>query len=189
MLEHIFKKLRQLKRVPAMESAVNPWDTPQKKKSIEADIDKLYVCSRKGLWALAIFLLASIIAYQCRDLTLTGCLSASFREQLGPAPPEILVDALQVVSTFSSLILISGRIYDRRTPGNTWMHLGFRLIFYPLYFVCDLLGPHFDFVFVSGLVVLALQHYNIWNYAQRAIEKKMSLWDQLRACNREVTEK
>ena len=156
-------------------------------KTINAEIDRLYICSRKGLWGLAIFLVASIVAFQFRDQTLTGCLSSAFREQLGPAPPEILIDILQVVSTFSSLILIAGKIYDGRVPGNTWMHLGFRLVFFPLYFMADSLGAHFDFVFVSGLVVLALQHYNIWNYASRAIEKKMTVWDQLNACDKRVT--
>lgn len=189
MFGHIFNKMRQQRTVAAAEAAGNNWDSPQKQKTIKADIDQLYVCSRKGLWGLAIFLLASIVAYHFRDQTLTGCLSTALRAQLGPAPPEILVDILQVVSTFSSLVLISGRIYDGRMPGNTWMHLGFRLVFFPLYFVCDSLGAHFDFVFVSGLVVLALQHYNIWNYAQHAIEKKMTLWEQLSACNREVTGK
>ena len=91
----------------------------------------------------------SIVAYQLRDQTLTGCLSSAFREQLGPAPPDILIDILQLVSTFSSLILIAGKIYDGRTagdswtPGNTWAHLGFRLVFFPLYFIADSLGCPF----------------------------------------------
>ena len=190
MLGHIFNKSQQQKSATSTEPSVNHWDSPLMQKKIEADIDKLFVDSRKGLWALIIFFAVSIVAYQLRDHTLTGCLSTAVREQLGPAPPDILIDILQLVSTFSSLILICGRIYDSRTagetwkPGNTWAHLGFRLVFFPLYFIADSLGAHFDFVFVSGLVVLGLQHYNIWNYSSRAIEEKLTLWDHLSACGR-----
>jgi hypothetical protein len=190
MLWHIFSKVRQQKTAFSTEPAADRRDSPPMQQTIEADIDKLFVCSRKGLWALVIFFAVSIVAYQLRDQTLTGCLSTAVREQLGPAPPDILIDILQLVSTFSSLILICGKIYDIRTagdtwkPGNTWAHLGFRLVFFPLYFIADSLGAHFDFVFVSGIVVLGLQHYCIWNYSSRVIEEKLTLWDHLSACER-----
>ena len=195
MLGHINNTSRQQKSASSAEPAANRWDSPLMQKSIEADIDKLFVDSRKGLWALIIFFAASIVAYQLRDLTLTGCLSTAVREQLGPAPPETLIYILQFVSTFSSLILIAGRIYDgckpgnSWTPGNTWAHLGFRLVFFPLYFIADSLGAHFAIVFVSGIVVLGLQHYNIWNYSSRVIEEKLTLWDHLLACERGVAGK
>lgn len=184
MLEQLLNKLQQQKPASSAELPANQQDAPVMKKAVEADIDKLYTCSRKGSWALVIFFAASIVAFYCRDYTLTGCLSAAVREQLGAAPPDILIDILQLVSTFSSLIIITGGIYDGRMPGNTWAHLGFRLLFFPLYFIADSLRAHFDFVFVSGLVVLALHHYNIWMYASRAIEKKMTLSAQLSACER-----
>ena len=190
MLGQTSNPSRQQKSTTSEEPAAERRDSPQMQKSIEADIDKLFIDSRKGMWALVIFLGVSIVAFQLRDQTLTGCLSAAFREQLGPAPPETLIDILQFVSTFSSLILIAGRIYDGSkpgntwTPGSTWAHLGFRLVFYPLYFIADCLGAHFAMVFISGIVVLGLQHYNIWNYSTRVIEEKLTLWDHLIACER-----
>ena len=195
MLGNIFNKSQQQKTASATKPAANRWDSPLMQKNIEADIDKLFVDSRKGLWALIIFFAVSIVAYQLRDHTLTGCLSTAVREQLGPAPPETLIDILQFVSTFSSLILIAGRIYEgckpgnSWTPGNTWAHLGFRLVFFPIYFIADSLGAHFAIVFVSGIVVLGLQHYNIWNYSSRVIEEKLTLWDQLLTCERGVAGK
>ena len=180
----------QQKSASSVEPAANRWDSPPVQQSIEADIDKLFVDSRKGLWALVIFCGVSIVAFHVRDQTLTGCLSSAVREQLGPAPPDNLIDILQLVSTFSSLILIAGKIYDgctpgkSWTPGNTWAHLGFRLAFFPLYFIADSLAAHFTIVFVSGLAVLGLQHYNIWNYSSRVIEEKLTLWDHLIACER-----
>lgn len=190
MLGHRNNKTGQQKPATPAAETVNRWDAPRMQNNIEEDLDKLHENSRKGLWSLIIFLAVSIAVFFCRDLTLTGCLSTAVRAQLGAAPPGTLIDILQLVSTFSSLIIIAGKIYDGRTagktwtPGSTWMHLAFRLVFYPLYFTADSLGAHFDFVFVSGLVVLALQHYNIWHYYSLAIENKMTVWDNLSACNR-----
>lgn len=172
MFSHILNKMRQLKSISGKSTDQRREDLPVR-NTIETDIERLYVFSRKEMWAVLIFLAGSMMAYYFRDQTLTGCLSASFRAQLGSAPPEILIDILQIVSTFSSLILIAGRIYNGRLPGNTWVHLGFRLMFYPLYFIADCMGAHFDFVFVSGLIVLALQHYNFWNYSSLEMDDKM----------------
>lgn len=174
MLRNIFKNRSQHQEPAApLQAETTIWEKRHTQQPRAAEIDRLFVSSRQGLWAVLIFLAVSMVAYYFRDQTLTGCLSTAFRAELGPAPPEILIDILQVVSTFSSLILIAGRIYDGRLPGNTWMHLGFRLVFYPLYFIADCMGAHFDFVFVSGLVVLALQHYNFWNFSSLEMENRV----------------
>jgi len=44
------------------------------------------------------------------------------------------------------------------------------VFFYLLYFTSGALGDCFNMVFISGLVVLGLQHYNVWNYFMRAID-------------------
>lgn len=153
-------------------------------KTAAEDIDRLCVVSRKGLWGLCAFLAASIIAFLCRDQSLTGCLDPGLREQLGPAPPDIFVTAILVVSTLSALVVIAGRIYDGREPGSTWVHLAFRLVFYLLYFAVDSLSEHFHAAFISGLAVMALQHYSIWDFTSRAIEKRMAVWFKPTACGR-----
>jgi len=145
------------------------------RKNLRNDIDRLCVASRKGLWGLLIFLAASIIAFSCRNHGLTNCLTPAFRELLGPAPPIILVNIILGISTLSSLIIIGGRIYHGREPGNTWTHLFFRLLFYLLYFVVDSLFDYYHAIFISGLVVLALQHYNIWSYTSRALDMKTTV--------------
>jgi len=136
------------------------------------DIDRLFVASRKGLWGLLIFIAASIIAFYFRDQGLTSCLPPDIREMIGPVPPMFLVNLVVWVSTFSSLIIIGGRIYHGREPGKTGTHLFFRLLFYLLYFAVDSLSGYYHALFISGLVVLALQHYNIWNYTSRTIDMK-----------------
>ncbi|BCS54439.1 hypothetical protein [Geobacter sp. SVR] len=135
-------------------------------------LDELHVLSRQGLWGLLIFLVASAVALCFRDQTLGGLLPADLLEQLGPRPPVMLIDIVLGVSTISSLIVISGRLYHAARPGSTWNHLCFRLSFFVLYFVSDALASHMNVVFISGLAVLALQHYHLSQYTSRAMEGK-----------------
>jgi ABC-type anion transport system duplicated permease subunit len=136
----------------------------------ESSINELYDNSRGGLRGVLIFLIASAIAFYFKEQSLVGSLSTGIMEQLGSTPPVILINCIFGASTISSLIIIAGRIYNDREPGNTSTHLWFRVFFYPLYFTSAALGEYFNVVFISGLVVLGLQHYNVWNYYMRAIE-------------------
>jgi hypothetical protein len=135
-------------------------------------LDELHVLSRKGLWGVLIFLIASAVAFSFRDLTLSAILPVDLLEQLGPRPPVMLIDIVLGVSTLSSLTIIAGRLYHARTPGGTWGHLCFRLSFFVLYLIADALGSHFNMIFISGLAVLALQHYHISTFTSRAIARK-----------------
>jgi len=142
----------------------------QHDQSAVATIDGLYKNSRSGLRGLFIFLAASAIAFYFNERSLAGSLPADIMEQLGSTPPVFLINCVFGASTLSSLISIAGRIYYNRKPGNTSTHLWFRVFFYLLYFISGALGDYFNVVFISGLVVLGLQHYNVWNYYMRAIE-------------------
>jgi hypothetical protein len=159
------------------------------RKTLREEIDRLFVTSRKGLWGLLIFLAASIIAFYFRDHGITNSLPHDFREMLGPAPPVFLVSILLGISTFSSLVLIGGRIFHGWEPGSTLMHLLFRLLFYLLYFVVDSLADYYHAVFISGIVVLSLQHYNIWSYASKAIDMKLTLGGGLSVWQKRVSGK
>jgi hypothetical protein len=145
----------------------------------EATIDDLYNSSRSGLRGLFIFLCASAIAFYFNEYSLSGSLPANIMEQLGSAPSVILVNCVFGASTLSSLISIAGKIYNGREPGNTSTHLWFRVSFYLLYFISGALSNHFNVVFISGLVVLGLQHYNVWNYYMRAIEKSTDKFNSM----------
>jgi hypothetical protein len=142
----------------------------QQDQSAGATIDDLYKKSRSGLRGVFIFLAASAVGFYFNERSLAGSLPADIMGQLGSAPPVILINCVFGASTLSSLISIAGRIYYNRKPGNTSTHLLFRVCFYLLYFISGALGEYFNVVFISGLVVLGLQHYNVWNYYMRAIE-------------------
>ena len=142
----------------------------QHTQAVDATIDDLYTNSRSGLWGVFIFLTASAIALCFNEQSLAGSLPASIMARLGSTPPTILVNCVFGASTISSLISIAGRIYHDREPGKTSTQLCFRVFFYLLYFISGDLANYFNVVFISGLVVLGLQHYNVWNFYMRAID-------------------
>lgn len=179
MLRHLFSTMRREHSIRRPEVAGSRTDASLEERTFEADIEGLYNLSRRGLWSIFIFLAASATALHFREQTLSGLLPARLMEQLGPTPPVLLINVVLGVSTFCSLVVIAGRIYEDRRPGNSWMHLSFRVFFYVLYFISNSLNDYFYVVFISGLVVLALQHYNVWNYSSRAIESRMDVWGNL----------
>ena len=167
MLRNLIFTIHGKRTKASSENGINGNAAPQ---HIEATIDDLYNHLRSGLWGVFIFLGASVIALYFNKHSLAGSLPADIMEQLGSTPPVILINCVFGASTLSSLISIAGRIYHNREPGKTSTHLWFRVFFYLLYFVSGALSDYFDVVFISGLVVLGLQHYNVWNYYMRAIE-------------------
>jgi hypothetical protein len=160
--------------------------TPQDESTLKTDIDRMYCMSRRGLWGLLIFLVFSAMAYYFRNCTLSSILSGDVVAQLGPAPNVILVNIVFGASSVSSLLIIAGRIYNGFQPSNTWTHLDFRVFLYLLYFISGSLNEYFNVVFISGLVVLGLQHCNVWNYYTRAIEISLNKFE---SCERGVSEK
>jgi uncharacterized BrkB/YihY/UPF0761 family membrane protein len=157
---------------------------PHHNHIVEETIDDLYNNSRGGLRGLLLFLGASVIALYFSEHSLAGSLPANIMEQLGSIPPVFLVNCVFGASTFSSLILIAGRIYHDREPGKTSTHLSFRVFFYLLYFISGALGDYFNVLLISGLVVLGLQHYNVWNYYLRAIDICAEKCNSVNTCNR-----
>lgn len=161
----------------------------QHNQTFEATIDDLYNNSRSGLRGLFVFLGASAIALFFIEHSLAGSLPTDIMDQLGSTPSVILINCVFGASTLSSLISIAGRIYNGRKPGKTSTHLWFRVFFYLLYFISGALSDYFNVVFISGLVVLGLQHYNVWNYYLRAIEKNTDKCNSMNTFNSWLSKK
>lgn len=177
---------RNRKEIPGEE--LRNTDNPGARSTMQGNrlssIRELSSLSCNGLWGLLAFLGISAIAFQAQHYSLTGSLPEGLRVLLGESPPVMLVDVLLLVSTLSELIIIAGRIHDETIPGNTWAHLGFRIMFYGLYFIADAMAEHLYVVFISGLTVLTLQHYHVWNYAENAIEQKRDELDAYSAMSK-----
>jgi hypothetical protein len=154
-----------------------------------AAIDDLYANSRSGLRGLLLFLGVSAIALFFIEHSLAGSVSPDIMDQLGSTPSIILINCVFGASTISSLISIAGKIYHGWEPGKTSTHLCFRVSFYLLYFISGALSTYFNIVFISGLVVLGLQHYNVWNYYTRAIDNTADKCNVMNTYNNWISKK
>lgn len=136
----------------------------------QRELNSLYRNYRSGLWGICIYLAATLVAICFKDQSLATILPHHVMQQLGAVPPVFMAVALLWVSTISALIVIFGRLFNGTSPVSTKSHVAFRVGFYILFFVVGGLGQWFNELFVSGLVVLVLQHYNVSSYYMRAID-------------------
>lgn len=142
----------------------------------EKVLHDLYMRSRSGLWGLFIYLTASVLAYFFRDQSLATVLPLHIMQMLGPVPPVFIAYCALWVSTLSSLTIIAGRLYHSTKPSSTTTHLLFRIAFFVLFFIVGGLAQHINAIFISGLVVLALQNHNVFNYYSKMIEINFSAY-------------
>lgn len=143
----------------------------------EKVLQDLYNRSRHGLWALFVYLAASGLAYSYRDQSLATVLPSHIMQMLGPVPPVYMANCVLWLSTFSSLIIIAGRLYNSSSPSSTVTHLLFRIAFFVLFFVSGGLDQYINAIFISGLVVLTLQHHNVLSYYSKKIEGYFNVCD------------
>ena len=160
---------------PAEEGVPFVADPGLRRAMIQRTIDAIHGHTRKGLWGLLIFLAASTMAFAGAEHGLSTCLSVELREVLGPAPYVILIDIVLVVSTVCDLVMIAGRIKEGDKPRRIWSHLGFRTVFYLLYFIADALSARVVTVFLTGVLVLGLEQYALMIFANRTIRESREL--------------
>ncbi|PLY10589.1 MAG: menaquinol oxidoreductase [Desulfuromonas sp.] len=131
----------------------------------------------RGLWLLVLFLLSSLLAYGSFGMLPT--LSPETWDLLGPPPPPHLISAALFVYIFSAIILTLGRMMEGGNTRGGWQHLGYLLVFYSFYHVAGELEAHFWAVFATGVTVLSLEGYRIWNCCTEQIRENREELERL----------
>lgn len=133
-----------------------------RRRLLKAEIRKLEIRASSGLWVLALFTLISIGA--SREFSFLPELSPGARDVLGPAPPADLISIALVAYSLSAIILALSRLMSDSRPGGSLAHLGYLSAFYLFYYFSETLTENFWAVFVSGMTILGLKSYHLWNY-------------------------
>ncbi len=138
-------------------------------KGIREDIKRLNTFSCRGLWALSLFMIVSMLAWNnFALLPLPGTIVAAF----GTPPPPYYISILLLFYTFSAIILSLSRMMGGIEHKSSFCHVGYLTGFFLFYYVAKALGDNYWAVFGAGTTILGIESYRIWSFCNEAIDRK-----------------
>ena len=150
---------------------------PDPRTAALANIKRLHRRANHGLYVLAAFLLLSFAAQD--DFSFLPSFTPAFRESLGTGPTPGFISMALVVYLFSAVIMTLARMMSGvgKTGGIT--HLGYLGAFYGFFHLSGALADNIWAVVGSGITILSLEAYQLWNYCQEEIRREQETLNQL----------
>ena len=132
------------------------------------EIGRLNRFSTRGLLALALFLVVSILAWW-------GFLFLPAPETvtliIGHPPSARVIGIVLLLYTFSAIILSLCRMTTGIEHRSSFGHVGFLTAFFLFYYFGKSLEENYWAVFGSGITILGVESYRIWTYCAEGISK------------------
>lgn len=138
-------------------------------KELSAEIRRLSVLSNRGLWAMSLFMLISMLAW--RDFPLLP-LPNTVTAYLGAPPPPNMISLMLLVYTFSAIILSLSRMIAGIEHKSSFCHVGYLSTFYLFYHFAKALDDNYWAVFGAGVTILCVESYRIWSYCKENLARK-----------------
>lgn len=138
-------------------------------KGIRSDIKRLNTFSCRGLWALSLFMIVSMMAWNNFALL---PLPSTIVATLGLPPSPKYISILLLFYTFSAIILSLSRMMGGIEHKSSFCHVGYLTVFFLFYFVAKALDENYWAVFGAGITILGVESYRIWSFCNEAIMKK-----------------
>ena len=132
-------------------------------------IASLHAMSRKGLWSLLMFLMASVAAFLSQDFNLYQSLPEPILEVLGCPPPETLIHLALTGYSFTVVVPVLIRMATGENPVISWYHLPCRVAFYLFYLVSTTLPENFLAAFTIGALLYGVEQIGIWSYMYKLL--------------------
>ena len=148
-----------------------PLTISRKRKKVQA----LYALSRRNLWELLLFVIASIGVFAFRQFDLFAAASEPVRQLLGSPPPALLINIALATYLFSAVTILLVRMANAARPEQKWTQLGYRVVFYLFYSFSGTLSSHFVAVLSIGLLLYALEQLHIWLYTEKLVRREQEL--------------
>ncbi len=140
----------------------------QLKDDLTKEINRLNGLSTRGVMALALFLFVSILAW-------FGFLFLPAPEAvtavLGKPPSGRIISIVLLLYTFSAIILSLSRMTAGLEHRSSFSHVGYLTGFFIFYYYDKSLAENYWAVFGSGITVLGVESYRIWNFCAEGIAK------------------
>jgi len=157
---------------PDQSSAPPPPDevSPDPRAASLAAIRRLHRRASHGLYVLAAFLLLSFAALD--NFSFLPVTTPAFRETMGAGPTDNFINMALVVYLFSAAIMALARMMSGSGQTGGLAHLGYLGAFYGFFHYSGALADNIWAVLGSGITILSLEAYQLWNYCQEEIRRE-----------------
>jgi hypothetical protein len=132
------------------------------------EISKLERFSSRGILALSLFLVVSILAWWGFPFLPAP---ESVTAILGKPPSANIISIVLLLYTFSAIILSLSRMAAGIEHNSSFSHVGFLTAFFLFYYFGKSLEENYWAVFGSGITILGVESYRIWSFCAEGISK------------------
>ncbi len=134
------------------------------------EVKRLKRFSNRGLWALSLFLVVSMLAW--REFWFLPS-PAAVVASLGAPPTPLMISLVLVLYTFSAIILSLSRMMSGVQHKSSFCHVAYLGGFYLFYYFTEALGDNYWAVFGAGFTILCMESYRIWTFCSERVGKKL----------------
>jgi hypothetical protein len=138
------------------------------KQELQKEIDRLNRFSTRGILALSLFLVISILAWWGFFFLPTP---EAVTDVLGKPPSASIISIALLLYTFSAIILSLSRMTAGIEHRSSFSHVGYLTGFFIFYYFGKSLGENYWAVFGSGITILVVESYRIWTFCAEGISK------------------
>ena len=133
------------------------------------EINRLNRFSTRGILALSLFLVVSVLAWWGFSFLPSPETVTAF---LGKPPSARIISIVLLLYTFSAIILSLSRMTSGIEHRSSFSHVGFLTAFFLFYYFGKSLEENYWAVFGSGITILGVESYRIWTFCNEGISKK-----------------
>jgi len=138
------------------------------RQELTQEIKRLNRLSSRGILALSLFLVISILAWW--GFPLFPAPDAVIAV-LGKPPTARMVSIVLLLYTFSATILSLTRMIAGIEHRSSFVHVGFLTGFFLFYYFGKALNDNYWAVLGSGITILGVESYRIWSFCSEGIAK------------------
>ena len=139
------------------------------RQELIAEIKRLNRFLTRGLLALSLFFVVSILAWWGFPLLPTP---ETVTAVLGKPPSSRIISTVLVLYTFSAIILSLSRMTAGVEHGSCFSHVAYLTAFFLFYYFGKSLEDNYWAVLGAGITILGVESYRIWTFCAETISKK-----------------
>ncbi len=138
------------------------------RQELSDEINRLNRFSVRGILALSLFLVVSLLAWRGFFFLPAPDTVTAF---LGKPPSARIIGIVLLIYTFSALILSLSRMTAGVEHRSSFSHVGYLTAFFLFYYFGKSLEDNYWAVFGAGITILGVESYRIWAFCSEGIAK------------------